>query len=307
MSHPLPRGGTDLANMKNAKSIIGNWKSAIIFVLLLFPTIACGQADDTSRAWNQPVKPYRVIGNVYYVGALEVSSFLITTPNGHILLDSGLYETVPQIKVNIVTLGFKLEDVKIIINSHAHYDHAGGLALLKQLTGAKLFATAADAELLANGGKGDFGFGDRLSYAPVTTDRILNDADTVELGGVTMKANLTPGHTKGCTTWTMNVTEDGKTYAVVIVGSASVPGYTLVNNPAYPTIVSDYEKTFRILKSLKCDVFLAPHGSFFSMKEKMKLLGDKTNPFIDPKGYRDYVESAEAAFLKELKRQQTTK
>jgi metallo-beta-lactamase class B len=253
------------------------------------------------------VKPFRVIGNVYYVGALEVSSFLITTPSGHILLDSGLYETVPQIKQNIADLGFRLDDVKIIINSHAHYDHAGGLALLKQLTGAKLQTTTADAALLANGGKGDFGFGDRLSYAPVTTDRTLNDGDTVELGGVTMKANVTPGHTKGCTTWTMKVTEGEKTYDVVFVGSASVPGYNLVNNPLYPNIVADYEKTFRILKNLKCDVFLAPHGSFFSLPEKMKRLGEKTNPFIDPKGYNDYVTSTEAAFQAILKRQQNSK
>jgi metallo-beta-lactamase class B len=284
-----------------------NAKLTIILLFFLSPTLAYSQADETSRAWNQPVKPFRVIGNIYYVGALEVSSFLITTPGGHILLDSGLYETVPQIKQNIANLGFRLEDVKIIINSHAHYDHAGGLALLKQLTGAKLHTTTADAALLANGGKGDFGFGDRLSYPPVTTDRTLNDGDTVELGGVIMKANLTPGHTKGCTTWTMKVTEGEKTYDVVFVGSASVPGYNLVNSPLYPNIVADYEKTFRILKGLKCDVFLAPHGSFFSLRDKMKRLGEKTNPFIDPKGYNDYVTSTEAAFQENLKRQQNAK
>jgi metallo-beta-lactamase class B len=278
----------------------------IILFFLLSSTSACAQTDETSRAWNQPVKPFRVIGNVYYVGALEVSSFLITTPNGHILLDSGLFETVPQIKQNIATLGFKLADVKIIINSHAHYDHAGGLALLKQLTGAKFYASAGDAQLHANGGKGDPNFGDRFPYQPVATDRLLNDGDTVELGGVIIKANVTPGHTRGCTTWSMKAQEGDKTYDVVFVGSASVPGYKLVNNSAYPTIVEDYEKTFHVLKSLKVDVFLACHGSFFSMKEKMQRLGEKTNPFIDPQGYSDYVASAEKTFRTELKRQQSS-
>lgn len=174
--------------------------SLFFFVVLLLycPVAANAQADETSRSWNHPVKPYRVIGDIYYVGAAEVTSFLITTPEGHILLDSGFAETVPQIKQNIAQLGFRLQDVKILLNSHAHFDHAGGLAELKTLTGAKLMASEADAALLARGGKGDFHFGDRLAYAPLNTDRILHDGDRVELGGVTMTAHLTPGHTKGC-------------------------------------------------------------------------------------------------------------
>jgi len=214
-----------------------------------------GQQDEVSRSWNQPVTPYRIIGNVYYVGASEVTSFLIVTPKGHILLDSGFSETVAQIKQNVAALGFRLEDVKILINSHAHYDHAGGLAQLKELTGAKLMASEADAALLANGGNRDFHFGDRFSYAPVKADRILRDGDTIELGGVKMTAHLTPGHTKGCTTWTMRVTEGLKLYDIVFVGSTSVPGYKLVDNPTYPAIAADYARTFRILKQLPCDVF----------------------------------------------------
>jgi metallo-beta-lactamase class B len=189
------------------------WLSLFFFVvlLLLCPLTTDAQADETSRSWNQPVNPYRVIGNIYYVGAAEVTSFLIVTPAGHILLDSGFAETVPQIKQNIAQLGFRLQDVKILLNSHAHFDHAGGLAELKKLTGAKLMASEADAALLAKGGKGDFHFGDRLSYAPVITDRMLQDGDRVELGGVTMTAHLTPGHTKGCTTWTMKVKDRSET------------------------------------------------------------------------------------------------
>ena len=277
-----------------------------LLICCIYPARIYAQADEVSRSWNQPVKPYRVVGNIYYVGASDVTSFLIVTPRGHILLDSGFFETVPQIKQNIVQLGFRLEDVKFLINSHAHYDHAGGLALLKELTMAKLVATQADAELLARGGKDDFGFGDRFAYAPVTADRILNDGDRVELGDVTMTAHLTPGHTKGCTTWTMKVKEGSRQYDVVFVGSASVPGYKLVDNPQYPTIAADYERTFHVLKNLPCDVFLAPHGFFYAMQEKAKLLaqGKQQNPFIDQRGYRRYIAQSEKDFRKELKRQE---
>src|SRR6185295_12695007 len=176
----------------------------VLMLLAVFPEHV-GQAQYTKAtpAWNQPVKPFRIIGNIYYGGAFEVSSFLITTPKGHILLDSGFAETVPLIADGIKRLGFKIEDVKILINSHAHYDHAGGLAQLKRLTGAQLMLSEADAALAANGGKGDFQWGDALTYEPVKADRILNDKDRIELGGVEMIARLTPGHTKGCTTWIM--------------------------------------------------------------------------------------------------------
>lgn len=269
---------------------------------LLCPTTTNAQADEESRSWNQPVKPFRLIGNIYYVGASDVTSFLIVTPQGHILLDSGFVETVPQIKQNVVQLGFRLEDVKILINSHAHYDHAGGLAQLKQLTGAKLIVSEPDAALLAAGGKGDFAFGDRFPYPPVKADRLLHDSDEVELGGVKLVAHLTPGHTKGSTTWTMKVQEGAKEYNVVFAGSTSAPGYKLVENAKYPTIAEDYARTFRLLKTLPCDVFLAPHGMFFSLKEKSKLLaeGKEPNPFIDPNGYKTYLEESEAEFKRKL-------
>jgi metallo-beta-lactamase class B len=284
-------------------------KFCAVILLLLSPVIAIAQDDPVARSWNKPVQPVRIIGNIYYVGASEVSSYLITTPKGHILLDSGLAETVPLIQANIRQLGFKLEDVKILINSHAHYDHAGGLATLKELTGAKLFASLADAELLANGGRSDFGFGDKYPYKPVKTDRTFRDKETIELGGVTLTARLTPGHTKGCTTWTMKVKEGDKVYDVVIIGSASIPGYTLTNNAKYPNIIADYAYTFKLLKSLPCDVFLAPHGSFFALLEKMEQLkkNEKTNPFIDPQSYRAYLERAEKTYLQQLLREQQTK
>ena len=272
------------------------------FLFVLNPDPAFAQADDASRAMNQPVKPYRVIANIYYVGASDVSSFLITTPDGHILLDSGFIETVPQIKQNLAQLGFRLEDIKILLNSHAHYDHAGGFAELKRLTGAKLMTSEGDIPLLAAGGKGDPNFGDRFSFEPVKPDRVLRDGDKVELGGVTMVARMTPGHTKGCTSWTMKIKDGERQYDVVFVGSTSAPGYKLVNNAGYPGIVADYEKTFRLLKSLPCDVFLAAHGQFYNMLEKAKLAeqGKTPNPFIDPEGYRRYLDASEKSFRKLL-------
>ncbi|MEK6304557.1 MAG: subclass B3 metallo-beta-lactamase [Acidobacteriota bacterium] len=260
-----------------------------------------GQAQYTKATpeWNQPVKPFRIIGNIYYVGASEVSSFLITTPGGHILLDSGFAETVPLIVEGVKQLGFKFEDVKILINSHAHYDHAAGLAEIKRLTGAQLMLSEADAGLVANGGKGDFQWGDTFTYEPAKADRILQDKERVELGGVTMTARLTPGHTKGCTTWLMQVKEDGRSYDVVFVGSTTAPGYNLVDNPKYPNIATDYEYTFRLLRTFPCDVFLAPHGSFFGLNEKAQRLarGERPSPFVDPKGYRDFLDWTEKDFV----------
>jgi metallo-beta-lactamase class B len=263
------------------------------------------QYTKATPEWNQPVKPFRIIGNIYYVGASEVSSFLITTPKGHILLDSGFAETVPLIAAGIKQLGFKLEDVKVLINSHAHYDHAAGLAQLKRLTGAQLILSEADSATAAKGGKGDFQWGDKFTYEPVMADRLLQDKDQVDLGGVTMIARLTPGHTKGCTTWLMKVTEGGKSYDVVFIGSTTAPEYVLVNNPKYPNIVSDYEYTFRLLRSLHCDVFLGPHGSFFHLKEKSGRLarGERPNPFIEGKSYREFLDRTEKDFRDLLSKQ----
>ncbi|MFL6213040.1 MAG: subclass B3 metallo-beta-lactamase [Blastocatellia bacterium] len=293
--------------MQTQHARFARWSATLVAMLAFcLPVSTRAQGSEQWREWNRPVKPFRIIGNVYYVGATEVSSFLITTPQGHILLDSGFAETVPQIRENIKQLGFKLEDVKLLINSHAHSDHAGGLAELKALTGARLAASEADAALLARGGKDDFAWGDTLTFPPVQTDRLLHDGETIELGGVWMVAHLTPGHTKGNTTWTMEVKEGGKTYNVVFMGSTSAPDYTLVHNKKYPNIIADYQRSFRILESLPCDVFLSAHGSFFDLKGKMAKLetGAATNPFIDPKGYREFLEGSKENFYKQLKAQQ---
>lgn len=274
-----------------------------ITLMLLSACISIAQQDDAERrAWNRPVKPFRVVGNIYYVGVAGVTSFLITTPQGHILLDSGFAETVPLIQDSVKQLGFRLEDVKVLINSHAHFDHAGGFAQLKELTGAKLMISTADAKLISSGGRDDFQWGDKFSFEPAQVDGLLRDKDKVELGGVTMIARITPGHTKGCTTWTMKVRESGRDLDVVFVGSTTIPGYKLVNNSLYPNIAEDYAYTFALLKALPCDVFLAPHGSFFALDEKRLRLekGGKTNPFIDPQSYRQFIAWTEKAYQKQL-------
>jgi metallo-beta-lactamase class B len=282
------------------------FKSLLFVALLLFSSnVAVAQEDEaTRRDWNRPVKPFRVVGNIYYVGVAGVTSFLITTPQGHILLDSGFAETVPLIQDSVKQLGFKLEDVKVLINSHAHFDHAGGFARLKKLSHAKLMISEADAKLISDGGRSDFQWRDNTSFhfEPAEVDRLLRDKDKVELGGVTMIARITPGHTKGCTTWTMKVRKAGRDLDVVFVGSTTIPGYKLVNNSLYPNIAEDYAYTFALLKALPCDVFLAPHGSFFALDEKRLRLekGGKTNPFIDPQSYRQFIAWTEKAYQKQL-------
>jgi len=272
---------------------------ALVFLTV---TVAFGQADPTSRSWNKPVPPFQIIGNLYYVGAVEIGSFLVTTAQGHILLDGGFVETAPQIERNIVRLGFKLADVKILLNSHAHFDHAGGLAELKRKTGAKMIASARDAELLRAGGRGDFRFGDTLTFPPVEVDHIIGDGESVQLGGQKLIALLTPGHTKGNTTWTTKISDGPKSYDVVFAGSPTALDYHLVGRESYPGIAADFEKTFAVLKTLPCDIFLSDHGSFFSFEQKRERLarGENPNPFIDPDGYKRFVDQYQKEFRQKL-------
>jgi metallo-beta-lactamase class B len=284
----------------NQRFPLGSFQLLALGIVLIVPVADRAQANEQSRAMNQPVAPFHIIGNVYYVGASDVTSYLIVTPAGDILLDGGFVETAPQIEANIQTLGFKLADVKILLSSHEHLDHAGGLAELKRLTGAQFVAMSEEVPALASG----------ASFPAVTPDRVIHDGDTVSLGGATLTAHSTPGHARGCTTWTMVTQDGGKPYNVVFVGSASVlPNYKLINRPGdpatYPGIEADYEKTFRVLKSLPCDVFLGAHGSFYSLVQKREAMSKNPpqNPFIDPAGYQAYITRAEAAFQAELQRE----
>ena len=241
---------------------------------------ANGQADATSREWNKPVAPFRIAGNLYYVGAVEITSYLITTPQGHFLLDGGFVETAPQIERNVEQLGFKLSDVKYLLNSHAHCDHAGGLAELKIVTGAKFIASAGDADMLRKGGHGDFRFGDTLVFPPIEPDKIIRDGESLQIGDQVMVAHVTPGHTRGNTTWTTKIRDGARTYDVVFVGSQSSLDYKFVGQESYPGIAGNFEKSFAVLESLPCDIFLASHGWFFDFVEKHKrLMAGDTNAF----------------------------
>jgi len=272
--------------------------------LLLTLLFACSAFAQVNAEWTTNHAPFRVIGSVYYVGSQDLASYLITTPQGLILINSSLPSSVPLIRKNVEALGFHFKDVKILLISHGHWDHAAGSAEIKRLTGAKYMVMDADVPVVESGGKDDFQYGNSAeSQFPATkVDRVLHDGDEVKLGGVVLVAHKTPGHTKGCTTWTMKVREDNKTYNVVIVGSPNVnTGYKLVDNTAYPTIAQDYELTFRTLKSLPCDVFLGAHGSYFGMEAKFpRMKAGGVNPFVDPEGYRSYVAEREQAFRAEL-------
>jgi metallo-beta-lactamase class B len=263
---------------------------------------ALGQATPEWRSWNEPVEPFRIAGDLYYVGASDIAAYLITTPEGHIVIDGGFVETAPLIEANIARLGFKVTDVRILLNTHAHFDHSGGLAALKAATGAKLYASAADATLLESGGKGDFRFGDEGLFPAVAVDRRLADGEKVRLGGAELTAHLTPGHTRGATTWTFQAGG----LDVVVVSSASILDYRFVGRESYPGIAADFEHTFATLKSLPVKIFLAPHGGFFDLAGKRELatrgMGMR-NPFVDPAGYKAWVERAEGAFRAALEAQ----
>jgi len=268
--------------------------------LLVFWTYSLlTQPTSTFRSWNQPVPPFRIAGQLYYVGMSQVTSLLITTKEGHILIDGGFAESAPVILENVRRLGFRPEDIHILLSTHAHMDHAGGLAEIKTKTQARLYAGTEDSVLLARGGRRDFAFGDRLPFPAVIADVGVKDSDEVILGDAVLRAVATPGHTKGCTTWSFSVHENGRPLKVVMIGGISAPDYQLVGNKDYPQIISDFETTFRKLKKMECDIPLEGHGFFFGLEEKAA--GKRS--FVDSQGYRISVAKAEKAFHTELERQ----
>ncbi|HVZ38139.1 MAG TPA: subclass B3 metallo-beta-lactamase [Candidatus Kapabacteria bacterium] len=282
--------------------------AASLMIHLLTAGHAAAQRDP---AWTEAYRPFRIVGNLYYVGSRGLANYLIATPEGHILINSDQDANVPLIQASMKELGFSFNDVKILLISHAHFDHCGGSALIKERTGAQYMVMDADVPVVRSGGAEDFQYGADSSarYRPASVDRTLHDGDTVRLGDAVLIAHRTPGHTKGCTTWTMRVMENGRPYDVVIVGGCGVnPGYRLVGNPLYPGIARDYERTFRVLKRLPCDYFLGAHGSYFDMEAKVGRLNHETvSPFIDPRGYRSFVLGKEREFRAELARQRAAK
>ncbi|HSE23546.1 MAG TPA: subclass B3 metallo-beta-lactamase [Pyrinomonadaceae bacterium] len=278
---------------------------SLSLLVAVYPVVTAqnGQVAASSADQAGPFKPFRIISNIYYVGTSDVTSYLIVTPNGNILLDTGFEESGPIIRANIAALGFKLSDIKIMLSSHAHFDHVGGHADMQRDTGARVFASTGDAPVLESGGtKTFFQIG---SFKPVKVDQVLNDGSPVSLGGTTLVAHVTSGHTPGNTAWTTTVTENGKEYRVVFVSSMSInPGVHLVNFAPWPDIADAYAKSFQLLKALPCDIFLGPHAGFFNLAEKASRMSKKgVNPFVDPDGYKNYLAHFERLYNEQLKQE----
>ncbi len=252
---------------------------------------------------TERVEPFNIIGNIYFVGSrLHYPAYLVTGSEGHILIDTTFDEMVPDIVENINKLGFKVDDIKYLLASHAHHDHVGGHASMREITGAVTMATAADAEIIESGGKADFRSGDL--WEPAKVDRIIQDLEKISLGDTVLQAHLTPGHTKGCTTWTTTVEENGKKLNVVFLcGVRMNGGEALVNNPDYPELPAEFAYTFAKLKILPVDVYLGAHGYWIDIESKLAKLkqGATVNPFIDPKGYYESVGAWEQEYLQRLK------
>jgi metallo-beta-lactamase class B len=265
----------------------------LLFVLLVFAAPLHAQ---TNPDWHRAIPGFKIAGNLYYVGTADLAVYLIATPQGNILINSDFPEDVPTIRKSIEQLGFKYADTKILLSSHAHGDHDAATSIVQKETGARVMVMDGDVAEVESTRPGRPG---------ARVDRVLHDGDTVMLGGSTLTAHLTPGHTKGCTTWTMQVNDGGRRLNTVIIGSPNVnAGTVLVGNKNYPQIAEDFMKTFKVLKSLPVDLFLGAHGAYFGMLAKYdRLKTGGANPFIDPAGYKAYVEEREATFLKELEKQ----
>jgi len=254
--------------------------------------------------WNKPTEPFKMIGNVYYVGTDGLASYLITSPQGHILVDTAMPEATSQIKANIEKLGFKVTDIKYLLNTHAHIDHTGGLAEMKAASGAQLVAGEADKPLLEGGYYPGAREETVLNFPPVKVDRTVREGDTVTIGDVTLTARETPGHSPGCTSWAFSVKDGDATRSVLIFCSGTVALNRLVTNPTYPGIVTDYRKTFARAKEMKVDVLLAPHPEMYRMQDKRAMISDGApNPFVNPGEFNAYAATLEKAFEEGLAKQ----
>jgi metallo-beta-lactamase class B len=268
-------------------------------------------APAQSEEWTRPFPPFRMIGNIYWVGSYDLSTYLITSPQGHILVNTGVGDTAQKIKASVEQLGFKMSDVKVLTATHGHYDHVAGMAELKRMTGAALVISAPDKELLDSGGKADFRFGETpgARFEPATVDRTFKNGETIVVGSTTLTAHLSAGHTKGATSFTTEVRENGKTYRVVIANMGSInPGVKVTGMPGYSGITTDYANTFMMQKEMKIDVWLASHAGQFRMHDKYKP-GDPYNPdrFVDPKGFLEAVQRLEKNYLDQLAKERAGK
>ncbi|GLS38304.1 subclass B3 metallo-beta-lactamase BJP-1 [Mesorhizobium tianshanense] len=252
--------------------------------------------------WDEPEEPVRIAGPIYFVGTKGLGAFLFTTSEGHILMNTGMPPSGPMIVDSIRKLGFKPEDIKIMINGHAHVDHAGAFAYFKKLAGAEVTIMKDDIPLIENGGRGDFKYADDFSYEGVKVDRVLTDGDTVRLGDLLFTAYHTPGHTKGATTWVLNMVIDGKPFVVAFPDGAGFnPGYRLAKNPIYPGINTDYRRTNHFLELLKPDIWLAQHNEYYDFEGKRKRAQTEgVSAWMDPEGYRRFIAGKKRAFEDEV-------
>jgi len=269
----------------------------ILACLVFAPSARAQQYTPPNAEWNQPVEPFKIAGNLYYVGASDVTSYAITTPDGIILIDTGFRETVPLIEANLKKLGFRFEDIRLVLIMHAHNDHAGGVADIKARTKARFLSSPGDVPLFEHGGQGDFAFGDHFYYPPVKPDALLRDGEPVGLGGTQLTPHFTPGHTKGATSYTTTIHDGDHDYHVVFVSSLSTPDYQLIDNPKYPAVLQDLDASIARLRVLPCDIFLSEHGSQFELSRRMqqRVADPAHNPFVDPAGYRALLDRAEAS------------
>ena len=282
--------------------------SLLMFGCFALASPSLAQSDPN---WTRPFPPFRIVGNLYWVGSYDLATYLITTPQGHILINTGVGDTAKQIKASVERLGFNLADTKILTATHGHFDHVSGMAELTRMPGARLIVSEQDKELLESGGRLDFRFGDTpgARFEPVKVDGTFKDGDTISLGRTVLTAHQHPGHTKGATSFTLNVRESGKTYRVVIANMGSInPGVTVSGMAKYPGITEDYAGTFKAQKDMQIDIWLASHASQFKLHEKYKP-GDVFNPdrFVDPQGFKASVEQLEKTYLEQLARERALK
>lgn len=286
-------------------------KKLAIALVALLPLAGTAQAQTPKdliaamlARWNEPTPPFRIIDNVYYVGTGGLASYLITSPQGHILIDTVMPESTSQIRAGIEKLGFKVTDIKYLLNTHGHIDHTGGLAEMKQASGAQLVAGEADKPLLEGGYYPGARENTSLNFPPVKVDRTVREGDTVVLGDIKMTARETPGHSPGCTSWEFQVKDGDAVRTALIFCSGTVALNRLVGNPTYPGIIDDYRKTFARAKDIKVDVLLAPHPEMYKMPEKRAKLADGApNPFVAPGEFNAYAASLEKAFEEALIKQ----
>ena len=284
-------------------------KRTLLFVNLLFISFLASAQKVTTPAgahpeWSRPYQPFQIAGNLYYVGTYDLACYLIVTPKGNMLINTGLAGSLSMIKANIEALGFKFADIKILLTTQAHYDHMGAMAAIKKLTGAKMMVDEGDSGVVADGGRSDYALGGKSStYAPVKVDHLLHNGDTIKLGGMQLVMLHHPGHTKGSCSFLFDVKDKKRTYRVLIANMPTiVTDKSFSDIPAYPGIERDYAYTLNAMKKLSFDIWLASHASQFDLHSKHKP-GDGYNPaaFIDKKGYDAELNDLQDQFFKKVK------